>query len=295
MSRISTYIQMQLKTVMDGQAPCTVCLERATGERVGEWPATMGEGLAPEVEAFIQLQAQELPRGQHSYRLVFYDEKRQQLSELPQTVRGQNTDAVIGAGNRLEDQKAVHQMLANYDQSSQHLLTIVDQAFHQLGDERENCNLLLEKLREATATNLDAQMSMLKLQKKFEREDEILAQVVPAVGMLLQCVVEAKGKDWMASLLAKSLPSETATHAPEPTQPEVHSNDQPEAGSDPVVVNAATAEPDGAGPGSHIIRAPRNGKANGAAAKAADRARPKARNTRNGRGGAGRTRSHASH
>jgi hypothetical protein len=273
MSRLAQWVEFQCKTydVESSAVAASITIERVTGERVGEWPISMGkEALTAELEQMMEMQRQELPRGSYTYKLVAYDEKRAQLSELPQTIRGANTDAATGSIDRISDQRAVHQMLTNYQQASDYALQAASQLSTQLGEERENCNLLLEKLREASNSNLEASMSMMKLTKRFEREDQIIEAVMPAVGALLQAAVESKGKDWIEKLLAPS-PAKADTQ-----------NAKTES-NEPAGSNADAGNADGQSPSGSIVRATGNDETPGSKLESPVREGPKRRNAGNGR------------
>lgn len=245
-----------------GSKAVRVALERE-GEKIHEFEMATPE-LAAVLHDAMQLQADELPTGAHQFRVVAYDEKGLQLSELPQTVRGRSKEATSAANEAITHARASAMNVSNAAAATQLLRTELEREFARNNDLTEDKALLIDKIQELVTQNFDAQLRLAEFNRKMERTDKLYDALTTIFVPLGTLVVEKygpkllamqpseildKGKAVLAKLNEKDQPTEGEPNVPEPTaQPDSHPVPvvpEPEQGRVPQPVEGGAQGSDG--------------------------------------------------
>lgn len=141
----------------------------------------------------LALQADELPQGAHAFRLVSYDEKGLQLSELNQTVRGRNKDASAAGNEAITQARAAAMNVSNAAAATLVLRTELEREQARNNDLVENQALLIDKLNEMHSSNFEAQLRLLEFNRRMDRSDKFYEAMSGLLVPLGHLVIEKFG------------------------------------------------------------------------------------------------------
>lgn len=164
-----------------------ICLENPSGDAVFTWPIGL-ENLAEVVRTALDMQAGELPKGAHRYRLVSYASrnKDKQLSELPQTIRGRSSDATSAMSEAIAMQRATAMAVSNLENVNAITLRALENVEGRLNEMTENFTLTFDKLTVANSENFDQRMRFLEFEAKQKRNEVLLECLTPLITIAVE-------------------------------------------------------------------------------------------------------------
>jgi hypothetical protein len=185
---LSRWVRLQRITwsCEQGSKAEKIVIER-DGDRVHEF-AVGTPDLANVLADALALQAEELPTGAHSFRLVAYDGSNVQLSELHQTVRGRSKEAASASNEAVTVARAAAMNVSNAAAATQLLRAELEREMQRNNDLVENQALLLDKLNEMQTQNFEAQLRLETFHREQDRKDkfsEAMSQLLVPMGTLL--------------------------------------------------------------------------------------------------------------
>lgn len=231
------------------KATRVVMLDR-DNEQVAEFALTT-PNLSTVIGDVLDMQADELPHGAHSFRLVAYDDQKKQLGELRQTIRGRNKDATSAAQEAISRENAAAKSLSNSAEVQRQQHALNQQLVEHLDNERDNTNQLLDALRQIKDSNFESELRLREFDKRQERID----QALEVVGDLLKLVAPVLIQKFLPGMPIPGLPSQQQSPQ-EPTE-------QPQSGTTEKPADTPSASV--AQPGSEVLHgsAESRGKGNG--------------------------------
>jgi hypothetical protein len=190
--RITFWVEMQQKVWHgDTQSKASfITLKRRNSDEIIFRCPIDAENIPSMFKQFLQMQAEELPKGSHAFVLIASDETGTQLSELPQTVKGSNHEASSAAQEQLALQNATAKGLANLDAVNQILQRNAEQLAEKLGSALEDKFAVLDELVGQRGTNFVAQLDLAKFNRNQERMDILIQNLAPALGVLANWAAE---------------------------------------------------------------------------------------------------------
>lgn len=156
-----------------GTKTASIAIESNDGAKVHEFDVGLTD-LPLVLSDALQLQADELPQGAHPYRLVAYDDKHVQLSELHQTVRGRCKDATSVGNEQITQARAASMNVNNASSAAALLRQENERLSARNNDHIENEAMLIDKLNEMQAANFSAQLTLEEAHRRWERQDKML-------------------------------------------------------------------------------------------------------------------------
>lgn len=189
---LSTWIEFQQKTWQadSGSKAKTIVVKRKnTDDVVCTFPAD-AENLASMIRIALQMQADELPKGSHSFTCLALDDKGAQLSELPQTVKGMSKDATNAAQEQVALQNAAAKALGNLDFANQVMSRQLAQMAEKLSAEVEDKFAVLNRLVEEQGSNFESQLALQRFLRREQRIDTLIDNLAPALGILANWAAE---------------------------------------------------------------------------------------------------------
>jgi hypothetical protein len=187
--RVSNWVGMQCKTYDsdEGLKAEVICLENPSGDAIFTWPVSI-ENLAEVVRTALDMQAGELPKGAHRYRLVSYGsrDKSKQLSELPQTIRGRSSDASAAMSEAIAMQRATAMAVSNLENVNAITLRALEGVETRLSEMTENFTLTFDKLTVANSENFDQRMRFLEFEAKQKRNEVLLECLTPLITLAVE-------------------------------------------------------------------------------------------------------------
>jgi hypothetical protein len=217
--RVTFWVEMQQKVWhgdTNSKASFITLKRRNSDEIIFRCPVD-AENIPTIIKQFLQMQAEELPKGSHAFVLVATDEAGMQLSELPQTVKGSNHEASTAAQEQLALQNATAKGLANLDAVNQILQRNAEQLAEKLGAALEDKFAVLDELVGQRGTNFVAQLELSKFNRNQERLDLLVQNLAPALGVLATFAAEkvlAANPDLLKKMGAKQNVGSATTEKP---------------------------------------------------------------------------------
>lgn len=186
--RVNKWVDAQ-RTVWDsdqGLRAEVITLETPSGDSVGSWPVDLSN-LGDAINQTIDLQASELPKGAHRFRLVAYSDKakKNQLTELPQTIRGRSGDASAAHAEAIAMQRATAMAISNLENTLNITMRLNEELEKRLGDRTEDFSLTYDKLIQANGENFDQKIRWSEHETKNRRSEQMLEMLTPLVTMAI--------------------------------------------------------------------------------------------------------------
>jgi len=210
-----------------GSKTASIAIESNDGAKVHEFDVTLTD-LPLVLSDALQLQADELPQGTHPYRLVAYDDKHVQLSELHQTVRGRCKDATSVGNEQITQARAASMNVNNASSAAALLRQENERLSARNNDHIENEALLIDKLNEMQAANFNAQLTLEEAHRRWERQDKMLEGVTQLLVPLGALFIEKYGPQLLKLSTPEVQTAKTAlvnAVAPRTTEPPADESD----------------------------------------------------------------------
>jgi hypothetical protein len=206
-----------------GSKTTSIAIESSDGAKVHEFDVSLTD-LPLILSDALQLQADELPQGSHPYRLVAYDDKHVQLSELHQTIRGRCKDATSVGNEQITQARAASMNVNNASSAAALLRQENERLSARNNDHIENEAMLIDKLNEMQAANFSAQLTLEEAHRRWERQDKMLEGVTQLLVPLGTLFIEKFGPQLLKLSTpevdaAKTALSNAVALQPEPPQP----------------------------------------------------------------------------
>jgi hypothetical protein len=168
------------------------------------------------------MQADELPKGAHQFRVVAYDPTGKQLAELPQTVQGRSKDASTAGSNAIAAQRANHMavdtlVLAN---------TVTQQQLSQVAasnsDLHDDVTQLISTVNDLRLSNEDMLLKRLEFEDKMAHKAKVFEAIEGAIGQLLVPIGTLVIQKYGPQLLGMTVEDlqKLAPPVPKPADPE---------------------------------------------------------------------------
>jgi hypothetical protein len=239
--RVTTWVSLQRKVWLsdEGMRAELICLENASGDSIAQWPIDF-EDLAAAIQVTIELQAAELPKGAHRFRLVAYGDKnkQKQLNELPQTIRGRNNEASQAANDAITLQRSTAMALSNAEHALNLQQRLLESVEHRLSEMTENFGATYERWITSSGENFDQKLRFLEFESKQQRNQQIIEALIPVMGIVIEKYAgKFLGGADMSAFKKLLAPEEPPPPAPEPA---------PEPPVQQGPPNEPTVEPDNA-------------------------------------------------
>jgi len=186
--RVNKWVDAQ-RTVWDsdqGLRAELITLETPSGDSIGSWPVDL-PNLGDAINQAIDLQASELPKGAHRFRLVSYADRarKNQLTELPQTIRGRSGDASAAHAEAIAMQRATAMAISNLENTLGITMRLNEELEKRLGDRTEDFSLTYDKLIQANGENFDQKIRWSEHESKTRRSEQMLEMLTPLVTMAI--------------------------------------------------------------------------------------------------------------
>lgn len=218
-----------------GSKAASIAIESHEGAKVHEFDVTLSD-LPLILSDALQLQAEELPKGSHAFRLVAYDDKHVQLSELHQTIKGRSADASNPGNEQITQARAASMNVNNAASAAALLRQENERLSARNNDHVENEAMLIDKLNEMQASNFAAQLTLEESHRRWERQDKMLEGITQLLVPLGTLFIQKYGpqllnlsspevetaKTALVNAVAPQVPeqqpaTEGATNGPRPT------------------------------------------------------------------------------
>lgn len=187
--RVSNWVELQKKvwSCDDGLRAELITLETPGGDIVASWPVDL-ENLGAVINQTIDMQSAELPKGQHRFRLAAYSDKarKNQLNELPQTIRGRSGEASQANADAIALQRATAMAITNFERVCDTLTRMNEKLETRLDERTEDFAQVYNKLIEANADNFDQKIRWSEHEAKTRRNEQLLEMCEPLIGMAVQ-------------------------------------------------------------------------------------------------------------
>ena len=246
--RLALWVEMQQRVWHgDTQSKArTIVLKRKGDDaKIFECPVD-GENVAGILRTALAMQGQELAKGSHAFILIALDEAGVQLGELPQTIRGTNSEATSAATEQLAMANAHAKALSNLDSTNQILLRANEQLSAKISELLEDKFVVVEKLVEQMSSNFTQQLELLKFERTQKRYDDITEAMTPVAAIVIEQVVRKylKTDPAIGALLARK---DAAEHEPPKEPADAASPSSIEPRPEPVQGNLAAGSKGNAG------------------------------------------------
>lgn len=203
-----------------GTKAVSIAIESNDGAKVHEFDVALTD-LPLILSDALQLQADELPQGSHPYRLVAYDDKHVQLSELHQTIRGRCKDATSVGNEQITQARAASMNVNNASSAAALLRQENERLTARNNDHIENEAMLIDKLNEMQAANFSVQLPLEEAHRRWERQDKMLQGVTQLLVPLGTLFIEKYGPQLLKLSTPEVDTAKTAlTNAVAPRPPE---------------------------------------------------------------------------
>jgi hypothetical protein len=187
--KVTNWVELQ-KRVWDsdeGLRAQVITLETSSGDVIGSWPVDI-DNLGSVINQNIDLQSAELPKGQHRFKLIAWGDKsrKQQMSELPQTIRGRSGDASQALSDSIALQRATAMAISNLENTLNITLALNDRLQKQLDERTEDFSEIYSRHLELQSDKFDEKIRWDDHQAKIRRNEQMLEMLTPVIGMAVQ-------------------------------------------------------------------------------------------------------------
>jgi|WetSurMetagenome_2_1015567.scaffolds.fasta_scaffold00908_10 hypothetical protein len=223
MARYELWLAEQTKLVDDAAAVSTIVLEDPEGSVAGTWPIGHRD-LVVTIEGMLISLREALPKGRHQFRLVAFDQAKNQLSFLPVVVVGASDAASDASRSRVDQERANALFISNAEKMMAvqgRLIESMSEAQAQLLEAHAKTAGQLDELIELTRVENN---KMLREQGQQERLSKMFEQFAPILQMGLSFGAEYAAR-WLAGKASepKQVESKSDSSAPRPPEPPPHS------------------------------------------------------------------------
>jgi len=246
--RLATWVEMQQRLWHgDSQSKACKIVVRKKGEEAITFQVPVGdkgEDIAGILRTALQMQAQELPGGAHTFILSAIDEHGNQLMELPQTIRGNNRDATSAAAEAIGMANAHAKAISNLDtviRRQDELNAKLNELNLSLIEDRQR---LADAYTEERGVNHQQLLEFKRFERACDRMDKLVESVAPLVTLIGEKLITKHfgSAEQLAALLSGETPAkddaanatQTTTEPFDPARPIV-----PQSGSGGVPPNGA--------------------------------------------------------
>jgi hypothetical protein len=249
MSRLSEWVDMQVRLVQHGGTVAVFRLKGPDDTNYGTWPVGT-ERLADCIATTASMLSDELPKGRHSFSVHAYDADGGEVAVMPYGVDGRSAGATSAAAEQLTLQKATSAAIFNANVLNEGLRKQVENLNQSLAELSGSNVELIDRLQQMAADNAARDIADMRKDALNDALVAACAAVKNHAEPLLELVLAKWGPKNKPELTAPSAPSPPATQAPtepttpvEPAQPTVTSERaEPAQTSEPS--NGSTAERD---------------------------------------------------
>jgi hypothetical protein len=196
MARYELWLAEQTKLVDDSAAVATIVLEDPEGSVAGTWPIGHRD-LVVTIEGMLISLREALPKGRHQFRLVAFDQAKNQLSFLPVVVAGASDAASDASRSRVDQERANALFISNAEKMMAvqgRLIESMSEAQAQLLEAHAKTAGQLDELIELTR---EENNKMLREQGQQERLSKMFEQFAPILQMGLSFGAEYAAR-WLA-------------------------------------------------------------------------------------------------
>jgi hypothetical protein len=189
---LTTWVRMQKVWHSDSSSKASTIVLRRKGEESIIFRCPVGEerdDIEGIIRQALQMQATELPKGQHPFVLTALDENGVQLSELPQTIKGTSQDATSAATEAIAMANAHAKALGNMDFVQTRLIEVIEKLQASTARYIEDNSLLVNALTEERSVNHAQALERDKFHRSAEQRDKIVEGLTPAINLLLEQAV----------------------------------------------------------------------------------------------------------
>jgi hypothetical protein len=184
MAKYEAWIISQQKTVeSDGTKSKTIVLE-FEDKALATWE-TDNPNLIPEIEAMLELQADDMPKGQQILKFVSYDAKSQQLGSLSHAVHGRNVELKKSGSGEKAHAIATSVHLDNAATVQRALASENERLVKQ-------CDELLDQKLDLTKSLIGLSTATMDFQRKIDREEkrsQMYSELMKTAEPLLQAAI----------------------------------------------------------------------------------------------------------
>jgi hypothetical protein len=199
MAKYEAWLVTQQKDVeSDGTKSQTIVLE-LDDKALATW-ATDNPDIKQEIETMLDLQADDLPKGQNICKFVSYDQKGNQLSSLTHAIHGRNVEAKKSGSADKAHAMATSVHLDNANTVQRPLAAenarLVDQN-----------NELLDQKLDLTKSLIGLSTATIDFQRKIDREEkrsEMYAELIKTASPMIQMVI-ALGAEYASDKLSEMI------------------------------------------------------------------------------------------
>jgi hypothetical protein len=221
MSRLSEWVDMQVRLVQHGGTVAVFRLKGPDDTNYGTWPVGT-ERLADCIATTASMLSDELPKGRHSFSVHAYDADGGEVAVMPYGVDGRSAGATSAAAEQLTLQKATSAAIFNANVLNEGLRKQVENLNQALAELSSSNVELIDRLQQMAADNAARDIADMRRDAVNDALVAACAAVKTHAEPLLELILMKWGPNPNPELAAAPTPAPATSAAqvsPEPTTP----------------------------------------------------------------------------